>query len=264
MFYFSEEPNCRKNKQVVSRPGSRSNTSGISTHQTSDLHGACRGPKSRCGRSDPRAPAGSPTPGPPGSQDRPARPRRRAWHPCTRARGRVTANRPWSPCCRGGNTDGGRERGGGEGERELSSPPPPPPVSVPFLQVRRHPLPPEKPCPAAGTARAPSQPQSNGNGFGGKRHRTCRCLNCVGCAATLAGSDTMQTAGNALCPFVPSGDGRVGRARRWNARAWALQGGPGPPAAGGEPVGLWGPSSTLGLRVSVTVRLTRVIYGMLS
>lgn len=48
MFYFSEEPNCRKNKQVVSRLGRRSNISGIPTYQTFDLQWTCQRPIRQC------------------------------------------------------------------------------------------------------------------------------------------------------------------------------------------------------------------------
>lgn len=48
MFYFSEEPNCRKNKQVVSRLGRRSNISGIPTYQTFDLQWTCQSPIRQC------------------------------------------------------------------------------------------------------------------------------------------------------------------------------------------------------------------------
>lgn len=64
MFYFSEEPNGRKNKQVVSRLGRRSNIPGIATYQTFDLQGACQGPI-RVRAEEPRAPPlPQPTPGP--------------------------------------------------------------------------------------------------------------------------------------------------------------------------------------------------------
>lgn len=64
MFYFSEEPNGRKNKQVVSRLGRRSNIPGIATYQTFDLQGACQGPI-RVRAEEPRAsPLPQPTPGP--------------------------------------------------------------------------------------------------------------------------------------------------------------------------------------------------------
>lgn len=66
MFYFSEEPNCRKNKQVVSGLGRRSNISGSPTYQTSDLQRACQGPGRRPrGLETPEAPAlPPPTPQP--------------------------------------------------------------------------------------------------------------------------------------------------------------------------------------------------------
>lgn len=57
MFYFSEEPNCRKNKHVVSRLGRRSNIPGTPTYQTCDLRGACQGPIRQRGL---RSRAGSP------------------------------------------------------------------------------------------------------------------------------------------------------------------------------------------------------------
>lgn len=49
MFYFSEEPNCRKkSKQVVSRLGRRSNISGMPTYQTFDLQWTCQSPIRQC------------------------------------------------------------------------------------------------------------------------------------------------------------------------------------------------------------------------
>lgn len=48
MFYFSEEPNCRKNKQVVSKLGRRSNISGMPTYQTFDLQWTCQSPIRQC------------------------------------------------------------------------------------------------------------------------------------------------------------------------------------------------------------------------
>lgn len=196
MFYFSEEPNCRKNKHVVSRLGRRSNIPGTPTYQTCDLRGACQGPIRQRGLRS-RAPRGPPPgPGPLAaslcSQNQPARPRHRTRHPCTGA--------AWHE--KGGGHGGTpQERTEAEGGRRLSAPA----ACAPLPQGERT---------------RPAPQQSKGNA-GLKNEETSCAKRQVSKACSLV-TTTVNTAGTHCCSprEQPPGSerGRRHRAARLGAR----------------------------------------------
>lgn len=192
MFYFSEEPNCRKNKQVVSRLGRRSNISGIPTYQTFDLQWTCQSPIRQCVLKTQQRLLNrpSPPPCPPRraslcSRNQQAGLKHRTLHPCRRARQHVKGNPAPIKSLLPRWKERRRERGKWQERMHAEFLPP---VSLPlpskskvtiFLPGKKK----KKRYPAIATTSELSQPYSNGNAQLKKKKnesdQKCRCLKYV-------------------------------------------------------------------------------------